>query len=115
MLTGAPPQHLQTTTSSPLHMMPPMNQDGGSALVAEDCSSNDNNLPDWEMVDNVRPLRTKIIESVRGMPSYYEGRIKKDPIKLKQFEMTMNNSDQWGGDAITTDNGVVMLGTTEQQ
>lgn len=61
----------------------------GGGVLAEDCSSND--LPEWEMVDNVRPLRTKIIESVRGMPSYYEGRIKKDPIKLKQFEMTMNS------------------------
>ena len=69
------------------------NNDNGGAIVSDDCSENDNNLPEWEMVDNVRPLRTKIIESVRGMPSYYEGRIKKDPIKLKQFEMTMN-SDQ---------------------
>ena len=83
--------------------------------MAEDCSStNENNLPDWEMVDNVRPLRTKIIESVRGMPSYYEGRIKKDPIKLKQFEMTMNSDQGVASDAINSDNGI-MLGTTEQQ
>ena len=35
----------------------------------------------------VRPLRTNIIESVKRMPSYYEGRQTKDPIKPKQFEM----------------------------
>ena len=46
-----------------------------------------------ELVDNVRPLRNNIIESVRGMPSYYEGRIKKDPIKLKQFEMQVNQNE----------------------
>ncbi len=40
-----------------------------------------------ELVDNVRPLRNNIIDSVRAMPSYYEGRIRKDPVKPKQFEI----------------------------
>ena len=40
-----------------------------------------------ELVDNVKPLRNTIIESVRAMPSYYAGRVRKDPVKLKQFEM----------------------------
>ena len=39
-----------------------------------------------ELVDNVKPLRNTIIESVRAMPSYYSGRVRKDPLKVKQFE-----------------------------
>lgn len=49
------------------------------------------------MIDNVRPLRNNIIESVRAMPSYYEGRVRKDPLKQTQFEMTV------GSDAGKTD------------
>jgi len=40
-----------------------------------------------ELVDSVRPLRNNIIDSVRAMPSYYEGRVRKDPVKLTNFEM----------------------------
>lgn len=59
-------------------------------------------MNDLDLVDNVRPLRNKIIETVRGLPSYYEGRIKKDPIKLKQFEMTMNSNTELPSAAMTT-------------
>ena len=41
---------------------------------------------DYELVDNVRPLRQNIIEAVRARPSYFD-RIRKDPVIPKQFEM----------------------------
>ena len=40
-------------------------------------------IQELELVDNVKPLRNSIIESVRAMPSYYNGRVRKDPVKLK--------------------------------
>ena len=41
------------------------------------------------MIDNLRPLRLNIIQSIRAMPSYYEGRQKKDALKPKQFQMNL--------------------------
>ena len=37
-------------------------------------------LQELEMIDNVRPLRHIIIESVRGMPTWSDCRTKKDPV-----------------------------------
>jgi len=42
----------------------------------------------------VKPLRNTIIESVRAMPSYYIGRVRKDPVKLKQFELKVAQEEE---------------------
>jgi hypothetical protein len=53
---------------------------------------NVNSQPDFEYGEDsgVRPVRMNIIEGVRGMPTYYDGRRKKDLLKLTQFEMMLD-------------------------